>query len=193
MKRIVLFALLFALGCAKTPLDRAKITVKEYVKTMLNEPKQYEDVSWGKLDSAYYDLFSETPRGSKLDDSCKASFFEDNSIERKYLREIDGKDYDSKSAIWAKYINVKYGKMTREKFDVIYDSLMKPYMAERTAYYKHDPVFRGYKIDHSFRIKGQKKDKVLVKYRFYLDSTLAVEKAEDLDIDAIDQKNESTN
>jgi hypothetical protein len=43
-----------------------------------------------------------------------------------------------------------------------------------------------FKIDHSFRIRGKKNEKVLVKYRFYLDSALTVTKAEEQDIKVID-------
>gem|GEM_PF-5907834 len=46
-----------------------------------------------------------------------------------------------------------------------------------------------FKIDHSFRIRGLKKQKILVKYRFYLDSTLTVTKAVDQEIRAIDSHN----
>lgn len=190
MKRIILFVLLAAVGCSKTPLDRAKENVKQYVKTMLNDPKQYESVSWGTLDSTYYNSFAETPRGNILLDSCFLSLSWLSKSERMELRDsLKDKTFLLKARIMIDYLDKNYPSKPKNGVVDTLKEIIKPFKVERDNYDLQLPLFRGYKIDHSFRIRGKKKEKELVKYRFYLDTALIVNKAVDQEIKAIDSNN----
>lgn len=188
MKRILLLVLVI-LGCSITSVERAKKNVTAYVKASLNEPDFYESVYWGSLDSAYYEHFSETPIGKHLFDSCILSIYTDEGIKREQARKFSSMTYDAKCNVF--YNDLTFYKKEKRKVIEVYDKTLKPYLDEREIYYSKKPMYRGFQLDHTFRIKGKGKEKLIVKYRFYLDSAYNVTEAKEQDIDAIDDIKET--
>ncbi|MBU1356865.1 MAG: hypothetical protein KJ620_09895 [Candidatus Edwardsbacteria bacterium] len=177
MKRIVLFVLLASLGCSKTPFDRAKGNVRQYVKTMLNDPAYYKPVSWGTLDSLHFNSTDSTSVQFKRS-TITGEITYSKEIREK-LREIDE-------------AGVMMGKKPEERKEAMRKFLRSKKLAtpdEAKLEFELGQMATIFKIDHSFRIRGLKKQKILVKYRFYLDSTLTVTKAVDQEIRAIDSHN----
>ena len=162
MKRIILFVLLAAVGCSKTPLNRAKENVRQYIKTMLNDPSSYKSVVWGTLDSVSKDYSTIY----KFKDIEAEIFLVEKEIPEGKKRGMSAKQVVQD---FIKTNNLKEG------IDYIIDA--------RQIYPGDINIFM---IDHSFRVRDKKKEKALVKYRFYLDSALMVTKAEEQDIKAID-------
>ena len=59
MKKLIIilcFVSLF-ISCTKTPEQKFQNLIKEYLTTVLNDPKSYESVSFGTLDNNYGGLY----------------------------------------------------------------------------------------------------------------------------------------
>ncbi|MDQ7797611.1 MAG: hypothetical protein RDU76_01535 [Candidatus Edwardsbacteria bacterium] len=179
---ITLLLLLVATGCSKTPLDHAKKAVSKNIGQYLNDPSYYESVSWNTLDSVFYEKYFDTPRASKVFDSCALLIPLKKNSSKAKLQQL------FKLPMKEKYLKV-YRVFTEdegisgEKIGALWRLVAKNYYAEEDTF---KPYFKGYKIGHTFRARGPKKERVLIKYIFTLDSTFNVIDAEKLPIEAFD-------
>jgi hypothetical protein len=155
---------LLVLGCMYTPLDRAKKSVGHYVKTMLNNPEYYQAVKWGALD-----LCLPVPADTLI--QFKRNI---NTGEISYSK--DGKK-------WLNSVSEAYDVSGNGSGQII---ILVDNKWVYTPFYKEEYVSK-YKIDHSFRIRGPKNQKKLLKYTFFLDSTFIVSRAEEQGIKALDE------
>ena len=185
MRNWSILILVVLVGCAKTPLDHAKKVISKNIGQYLNDPSYYESVAWGILDSALYENFYDTPKGEKLFDSCILAIPTKQNSSKIKLDITLKKEYKTLSqkiiAIDSVFINRE--GMSREKSFDIYRLHLKDFYAAKDSF---KPFFKGYTICHTFRARGAKKEKLLMKYLFSLDSTFIITGAEKQGVETFD-------
>lgn len=160
MKKIILglVVTLALFSCSKSPDEQAKNNIKEYLKTNMDDPSSYENVSFGKLDTLH-SSFDESKEGielrtkdselsSKLDALSAELDKEDLTMER--LNQIQKED---------KEITTKRLAINDEQ-------------TKKSLNYK-GPV-NGYAMTHKFRGKNKLGAVILTEKRFLLDTKFNV-------------------
>jgi hypothetical protein len=138
------------------------------------------------MDSSFYKDFYEAPMGRCMFDSCLLAYpFQEEKNRRRLERIVQG-NRDSTATIMinkvVKFLD-EYGVIDKNERGRFFT---KHFAVWNTAYNNYKPEFKGYQIEHTFRVKGQKKEKILMKYLFMLDLTYNVIDAEKQTIKAFD-------
>jgi hypothetical protein len=96
MKKLILLSLITSLffACNTSDEEKAKNLVKEYLNKNLNDPKSYEEVSWGKLDSSFItfdEMYAiELARSKRLAEDAKSELETgDINLGNEYKRSYD--------------------------------------------------------------------------------------------------------
>lgn len=187
MKRVIMFVILATISCAKTPLDRVKKEVVTAIKEHMSEPKSYQGVDWGSLDSAFVyakpvDVIINTGGVQVFQDSDQGKWYK---LHPEQIEKIEGNEIirgSSDQWYYLNYTSIDLRKEQRRTIQQLGDSLKRQYsvyndlesreLAKR--YLQKYPkeistvdtsslnkkglmVFNGYYIDHTFRIKNNDK------------------------------------
>ena len=158
MKKIILTVavFLFLISCSKSPEIIAQKNISEYVKNLMNDPKSYESVKFGKLDTIYQN-FSETDEGIKL-----ASEDSDLSNKMKALTDEIASANSSKELI---KIRDKNEYITKRRYEIAD-------INEKNIHFKGK--FKGLFMIHQYRSKNSFGALILKHNRFILDKNLNV-------------------
>jgi PBP1b-binding outer membrane lipoprotein LpoB len=154
---IMLIVLIFFNSCSVSPEEKAQDNVKKYLMGNMNDPKSYESVSFGKLDSMF-SSFDESEEGIEL-------IKQEKELSDK-LNELDEKINHTQSLSELSEIE-KSGKIIIEKRKNIIDLKF-----EKSLSYKGE--FIGFELKHSFRGKNKMGGLVLENSTFILDKNLDV-------------------
>lgn len=120
------------------PENQAKENVEKYMKAKLDDPKSYESVSFGKLDSVF-SPFDESKEGIEL------NLKEDKLSERE--AELSAKVDVTESISELEKIIKESKEITQKRSDLI-DTIIDKSL-------KYKGTFCGYEITHSFRAKNK--------------------------------------
>jgi hypothetical protein len=149
MKKLIVLALVISIfSCNVSNENKAKTLVKDYLKNSLNDPKSYEEISWGKLDSSYskIDLFSDEDYLRQLDrkaDEISLNKYEPNRTLNDMSRDIaELKSIQKKADSVGKLI--EYKKVNFK------------------------PQFERFKINHIYRAKNAMGGLIIQKNTFYI-------------------------
>jgi hypothetical protein len=95
LKKLIVFALAISIfSCTVSDENKAKTLVKDYLKNSLNDPKSYEEISWGKIDSSFItfdEMYAiEIARSKRLgEDAISELKYGDIDLGNEYKRSYD--------------------------------------------------------------------------------------------------------
>ena len=142
-------------ACSASPIDKAKSLIKEELKKSMNDYSSYEPVDFGKMDSVYTNL--ETDSTFIMIDVAYESYKEQQKKNLdEYLADITTGDKEL-MGIDKKQNDIYAGKI---------DSIGK-LRAKVLSTFK--PDFKGWRLEHTFRGKNKLGALVVNKYAFYFD------------------------
>ena len=155
MKNILLGLLLLFVSCSTSPINKAKGLIKEDLKKSMNDFNSYESVEFGKLDSVYTSLETDT---EYIQVNASYDIYKKQLKKNldEYLLDIESGDKRLMD-LDKKYKDIYQGKV---------DSIGK-IRAKIESDFR--PVFKGWKVEHTFRGKNKLGALVLNKYVFYFD------------------------
>lgn len=111
----------------------------------------------------------------------------------KYLNDpsyYESVSWGSLDSAYANYENdflIKYITESRSNgIEPSDDDARRVLAAYRKKEPQHRPIFKGYTINHTFRVRGPNKQKILMKYQFTIDTTFNIIDVEQQDIETID-------
>jgi disulfide oxidoreductase YuzD len=161
MRKLLFFVVLsfICVSCSKTPEQKAKQAVKDYLQKNLNDAKSYESVEFGKVDSVF-SSFDESKEGVEL--KLKEDVLSKRVVE--LSNRIDVAENNSE----LKKIIEENKELTQKRKDLV-----------DTIFYKsikYKGTFSGYKINHKYRAKNKMGAMVLTEDCFILDKNFAVTK-----------------
>lgn len=135
---IVLFSIFILISCSKSPEKQAKENVEKYIKAKLDDPKSYESVNFGKLDSTF-SLFDESKEGIELQQQ-----------DEKYSQRMSelSAEIDIADNISELDKIIEETKIISQKRKDLTDTIFSRSIA-------YSGKFCGYKIKHSFRAKNK--------------------------------------
>ena len=159
MKKIILSltVLTTMISCNKNAENQVKENVEKYMVSKMDDPKSYESVSFGKLDSLF-SPFGESEEGMKLK-------LEDDNLSARQTELSDRIDVTESIAELNK-IQEESNKITERRNQVISE------MIDKTLKYKG--AFIGFKIKHSYRGKNRMGALILDTCTVVLDKNLEV-------------------
>jgi hypothetical protein len=146
-KVLIVFSLLAVLAGCTSNEKKAKSLIKDYMKTHLNDPKSYEAVEFGTLDT----LFSKLEHDFdyiKYNEGFKAYL----KMQEDAMTEIDRKQsliytYENYSGSDEYNLDMEYAKM--------YLDSMKLYAEKiKIIHNNFKPEFNGWTMQHSYRAKN---------------------------------------
>ena len=140
MKKLILFLLVIftIFSCTKSPENQAKENVEKYIKTKLDDPKSYESVNFGKIDSMF-SSFDESKEGIELK-------LKENKLSER-SKELSNRIDITESIPELNKIIEENKELTQKRKDLI-DTIFNKSI-------KYKGAFCGYKIKHSYRAKNK--------------------------------------
>jgi len=138
MKKLLFLIPFFVLSCSNSPESKAKDNVKKFMLSKLDDPKSYESVSFGKIDSVF-SPFNESKEGIELQHK------EDELSER--VMQLSDKIEKTESISELDKIIEENKELSKQR-TAISDTILN-----KSTSYKGN--FCGYKIKHSYRAKNK--------------------------------------
>lgn len=139
MKKTILFLISTTIiACSKSPEQVAQKNISEFIKTKSDDPKSYESVKFGKLDTIY-SPFSESLEGKKLQKKIE----EYDSVQNNYYFKMD----EAKTVAEINEYSSLGQKALKQKDSVISDLDLK------SSTYKGNII--GFSMKHTFRAKNK--------------------------------------
>ena len=192
MKKVLTLLLIFItfICSAQTRTEKAKISIRKYLKENLNDYKSYEPVYFSKIDSLFTSIEDYVPFNidfkrvydsvSKLKELGITTLSIDDNNET--IDKIIGSVSDIILEIESnpdKYIR---GATTKFKLQKIELEALKRYKSSlQESMSKFKPEFIGWKINHKFRSKNMYGGVVLKEYQFKFDKNLNVIEMEEVE------------
>jgi hypothetical protein len=142
MKVFLLPALLAVMFASCTHTQKAHTLIKHYLDSALNDPSSYESVSFSNIDTAFTNFTEDTDyiNSHRKADSIQVEF---DTWKEKYP------DFDGDSEL-SHRTAVFYEKMEKY-FD---DAKLKQLQIAEDVSKNYKPVFKCWKIEHTYRAKN---------------------------------------
>jgi hypothetical protein len=157
MRKIALITVVLAtvlFGCT-SPEKKAQKLIEEKLQEILNDPKSYEPVSFGSLDSAFTSVYENldyirinakyTVYSGNVEDKSNYEYFDEDKI--KYVVDFE---------LWQSEID------TAKKYIAVLEKMEKEFI----------PEFKGWSMTHKLRAKNAMNATILGEYIFWFDKDI---------------------